>query len=389
MDGATVGGVGSRAGQAPEWRWALPRIGALFVATRLFVIAIAILAEATQAAPPATLRWTDAPILASLTSWDSRYYLGIAGSGYHAAPVFGPYVDYAFFPLYAILVRIGSLLTLGNIDLAGVLVANAAFGGALVALYALSIRHLSRDQAIWSLIFLSLAPGAVAFAMAYTEGLFLLVAVGAFLAAERHRPAAMGVLFALAALTRPPGILLGLPLLVLVLRDPGMRARRAWAWLILGPVALLLFSAWLGGVTGDPLAWLHGQALWSTSVRIVPGPSGVTGVPAALPQVASPEAYFAFTLWLGSLLFHMFLFVYFRPDRMPAAYWLVALLPYAGVVGVGRLLTSSPRYLAIAWPFDWTLARRRARWVRVVVPTVFLVLQGCCAWLTFTWTIHP
>jgi hypothetical protein len=359
------------------------------VATRLFIIAIAMVAEATQGAPPAGIRWTDTPLLSSLTSWDSRYYLGIAGSGYHAAPVFGPYVDFAFFPLFPILVRIGSLLTLGNIDLAGVLVANAAFGGALVALYALSIRHMSRDQAIWSLIFLSLAPGAVAFAMAYTEGLFLLFAVGAFLAAERNRAAAMGVLFALAALTRPPGILLGLPLLVLVLRDPGLRARRAWAWLILGPIALAAFSAYLGGVTGDPLAWLHAQGVWSTFVRIVSTGSGVTGAPGAAPQVAALESYVAFGLWFGSLLFYMFLFVFFRPDRMPAEYWLVALLPYVGLAVSGRPLLSATRFLAVAWPFDWTLARRRARWVRVVVPVVFVVLQGVCAWCAFTWKIHP
>ena len=99
-------------------------------------------------------------------------------------------------------------------------------------------------------------------------------------------------------------------------------------------------------------------------------------------------SYFAFAVWLGSILFHLFLFVYFRPDRMPATYWLVAAIPFAGLVA-GSRITSSTRFLAVAWPFDWVLARRRAAWVRLVLPTLFLVLQGALAWLAFTWKIHP
>jgi hypothetical protein len=82
-----------------RWRWALPRIVLLFVATRLLLAAIAAIVEATQAAPAAGVRWTDAPLLVSLTVFDCRQYLGIAAAGYHAAPIYGAYVDYAFFPL--------------------------------------------------------------------------------------------------------------------------------------------------------------------------------------------------------------------------------------------------------------------------------------------------
>ena len=384
--------MASPAETAPDWRWALPRIAALFVTTRLFLLGVAVAVEATQAAPPAWLRWTDTPLLTSLTIYDSRYYLGIAVSGYHAAPVFGPYVDYVFFPLFPILARIGSILTLGDVDIAGVLVANAAFGASLVAIYGLGIRHMGRDPAMWSLVFIAVAPGAFAFGLAYSDGLFLLLAATAFLAAETRRPVLTGLLVALATLTRPPGVLLAIPLLVLVLRDPDMRARRAWAWLALGPLALALFSAHLASVTGDPLAWLHGQSLWTRPYVIALGESGGSPTSGALSASASAEllglSYFAFAVWLGSILFHLFLFVYFRPDRMPATYWLVAAIPFAGLVA-GSRITSSTRFLAVAWPFDWVLARRRAAWVRLVLPTLFLVLQGALAWLAFTWKIHP
>ena len=54
-------------------------------------------------------------------------------------------------------------------------------------LYALSRRYLDHETSVRALVYLAIAPGAVAFAMAYSESLFLLLALGAFLAAERGR----------------------------------------------------------------------------------------------------------------------------------------------------------------------------------------------------------
>ena len=371
------------------WRWALPRILLLFVATRILLVALAMIVEATQPAPAAGVRWTESPILASLTAYDGRYYLGIALSGYHAAPVYGPYVDYAFFPLYPVLVRLASLLVLGNVDVAGVLVANASFGVALVALYALSIRHLTPETALVSLLYVALAPGAVAFGLAYSDSLFLLLAVGAILAAETRRPALAGGLYALATLARPPGILLGIALVLLFARERRLLRASALTWLALGPVALAGFAAYVGWLTGDLLAIIHAQGLWS---RLVSGPavdgggSAAAGSGIAVGVTDGPPLVVA--LWLGVLLFSCFLFVFFRRDRIPSAHWVVAMIPIVSLFSAGRLM-SAPRFLAVAWPFDWALATRRTRWVRVAVPAVFVGLQCLLAWLAFTWQAAP
>ncbi len=343
---------------SPEWRWALPRIAALFVMSRALMVLLAVLVETRLPTPPAAFRWTDAPLLASLTAYDSRYYLGIAATGYHAQPVFGPWVDYAFFPLYPIAVRIASVATLGNVDLAGVLVANAFFGLALVVLYALSIRHLPRDAAFLSLAFLTVAPGATGFSLAYSDSLLLLLSAAAFLAAERRHPALAGVLYALAALTRPPGILIGIPLMVLLLRDP-LVPRRSSAWLLLGPVALAGFSAYVGSVTGDALGWLHAQSLWAVPIPPLP----------------------AF-IWVATVAFHLALLAFFRRDRVPLPYVLVALLPFIGFLAAGRVMSSS-RHLAVAWPYDWTLARRSPP-IRLTVLTASVVLQCVATVLVFS-----
>jgi hypothetical protein len=54
---------------------------------------------------PALTSGDGAPLLQSLTSWDGWWYLGIVRDGYHAAPIVDGYHDYAFLPLYPMLVR--------------------------------------------------------------------------------------------------------------------------------------------------------------------------------------------------------------------------------------------------------------------------------------------
>jgi Gpi18-like mannosyltransferase len=167
------------------------------------------------------------------------------------------------------------LLTGGDLALAAVLVSNLAFALALVALYALSVRYLTPERSIGSLWFLSLAPGAIAFSFAYSESLFLLLAVCALLAAELRRPWLVGLALAAAAVSRVPGILLLLPVLAIYVQQRGWRPTREWVPLVLAPLALVaqFVAVWL--VTDR---W-HGST---------PRPSG-TWAPRAGPRSATPS----------------------------------------------------------------------------------------------------
>lgn len=362
---------------AIDWRIVLPSLLAIFVASRLILIAIAALVEAQFPLADPTKAWSSAPILTSLTTSDAVYYLGIASGGYHVAPIAGAYHDYVFFPLFPLVVRFASVLTLGNIALAGVLVSNVAFLGALVVLYALMIRHLDGDTAIRSLAFLAIAPGAVAFAMAYGESLFLLLAAGAMLAAERRRYVAMGILYGLASLTRLPGVLLAVPLLVQLIANQGRRPTRAWVSLVLGPLALLGFYGYLWVLTGDPLANLHGQAAWDA-----PAAAPITG--GSIATRANP----LFLFLIAVLLIYAFLFVYAKPDRTPKAHVAWALTAFASVLIGGRIL-SAPRYLAVGWPFASWLGGRRSIAFQVAWPIVWAGLFAVFALLNFTTQLAP
>jgi hypothetical protein len=93
-------------------------------------------------------------------------------------------------------------------------------------------------------------------------------------------------------------------------------------------------------------------------------------------------------VWVGSLVFYAFLFVYFRHDRIRPAYWIVAIISLVTVFLSGRL-QSAPRYLAVAWPFDWVLASRESRLGRGAVLVIFAVMQVLLLWLVFTWSMPP
>lgn len=357
-------------GSSVDWRRALPSLIAVFVATRLLVVLMAVVVEFALPSADRGPSWDQRPIMFSLTGSDSVYYLGIAEEGYHADPVRENYRDWVYFPLYPVAVKVASVVTLGDIGLAAILLSNAAFLAGMAALYALSRRHMDHERSLRSVIYLAIAPGAVAFTMAYGESLFLLVSVGAFLAAEHRRWAVMGLLCGLAALTRLPGVLLVIPLFVLQWQAlSGLRP--AMAWLALGPLALLGFAAYQGATLGDPLGFLHAQAAWN--------------IPPLVSTTAPATAQFSPlpVLLIATLLFYTFLFVFMRPDRIRLPYVVYAIVSVVTVIASLRL-QSVARYLGVAFPFDWVLANRRAPWFHAAWPVISAGLFTVHALLHFT-----
>ena len=169
----------------------------------------------------------------------------------------------------------------------------------------------------------------------------------------------MGILYALATLTRLPGVLLLAPLLVLQWQTFG-RPRLSMAWLALGPLALLGFAAYQGAVLGDPLGFIHAQTAWDLAP---PMPGSATLSTAA--NGFNPLPY----LLVATLFFYAFLFVYMRADRIRLPYVIYAIVVVATVIAGGRLL-SVGRYLAVIFPFSWVLANRRAAWFRSAWPII-------------------
>src|SRR5439155_23345496 len=106
----------------------------------------------------------------------------------------------------------------------------------------------------------ALYPIAFVFTAVYSDGLFLLLVVGSFLAAVRGRPWLAGACGLLAVGTRSLGLAL-LPALV-VLLWPRTRAPRELARLgalALVPLGLVAYAIYLHVELGDAWAFVHAQ----------------------------------------------------------------------------------------------------------------------------------
>lgn len=189
--------------------------------------------------------------------WDSDWYLRIAEEGYAEAPSSTP----AFFPLYPGLVAVLGRALAGRYLLAGVLVSLAAGAAAFVLLYRLAAARLGEAGARRAVLYLALFPTALFLQAVYSESLYLALALGAFLLAERGSFLGAGAVTGLAMLTRPVGVALVPALVILAWRAPERRralARVAVALPIAGLYPLLL-GLWIG----EPLAFVRAQeGIW-------------------------------------------------------------------------------------------------------------------------------
>jgi hypothetical protein len=310
------------------------------------------------------------PLLAPLARWDSVWYLRIADSGYGDSSARA-----AFFPLYPLLVRAVATpfgASEGALLLAAYAVSLAAFVGALFLLYRLTELELGRRLARPTLVLLAVFPAAVYFGAPYSESLFLLLAVGAFYAARSGHWAWAGTCAALGSATRSAGLLLLIPLAMLWWGSRPRRTRDG-AWLLLAPLGIAAYAAWLGLVEGEALRFLDVQEAWSRELT-VPLAGAWDGLVAAVDgvrQLASGSrtpVYFDAAAGdpfriaaINVMLFVTLVFAVVACAgvwrRLPRAYgaWVGAslLLPLTFPV-TPQPLMSLPRFVAVLFPlFMW------------------------------------
>lgn len=199
--------------------------------------------------------------------WDAGWYLGIASDGYDWERARGnTQQNIAFFPLYPLLMRAGSVVLGGHHLWAGVIISLVTFFVALVYVFRLARRWLTDPQAIAAAAFLAAYPFAVYFSAPYTESIFLLTTAATCFHFERNalsKAAAWGLL---AGLTRPNGCLMSVPLALLALRawrEQSMAASLTRLAVAAMPgVGMLLYSAYIYWLTGNPLQWAASNAAW-------------------------------------------------------------------------------------------------------------------------------
>lgn len=344
-------------------------------------------------------------LVAPAARWDSVWFLDIANDGYGGA---GDRA--AFFPLYPALVKVLGT-AIGSPLVAAIALSFAAFLGGLAVLHRLAVIEIGAEGARWAVLALALFPGSLWFSAAYSESLFLMVSVGAVLAARTERWALAGALGALGAATRSAGLLLVVPLALLwwdARRAGSPRARwPALAWVGVVPLGLAAYVGYLAA-TGEPAdAPFSSQDTWH---RALEGPwTGVwDGATAAWDGVRQlvhgppPPLYFdqaagdAMAIGRHNLLLFLCLALAVPAligalRRLPLAHGAYAacalLLPLSYPVAPQPLM-SLPRFEAVLYPLflwlGWWLARGGAA-RRAVVLGVFAAGLALCSALFSTW----
>ena len=206
--------------------------------------------------------------LSMWAQWDAQHYIDIALTGYTYAP--GQFTNIVFFPFFPLLMRVGAMLagsmTPAAAALVGLVVNNVGLVAGLVYLVKLVGRDLSGGLARRSVVYVLLLPTTLYLSAVYAEGVFFAASVACFYYARRGEWYRSGICGAIAALTRPWGIVLVVPLAIELVRQ--RPALRRWPAIMLVPAALAVFVAYLWWLFGDPLVYVHASAVWGDRLGV-------------------------------------------------------------------------------------------------------------------------
>ncbi|MBA2432131.1 MAG: hypothetical protein H0V56_08455 [Chthoniobacterales bacterium] len=364
--------VSARAGwQSWLQTWPVRDVVVPFVVTRIVLVIIGWLAmQALQGLPATPGAWevkVDGqlgriashvsphiyPLVNMWARWDSGWYHSVAKYGYQFTP--GKQSSAAFFPLYPMAMRAAHLVIPGSSDLgwfvSGIIVANLSLLVALFYLVRLVRLDFGAGPARRVGVYLLVFPTTFFLSAVYSEATFLAVTVAAFYHARRGQWWIAGALGGLAALTRSPGILLCVPLLIeyMAQRDYQLRRIRfdvaALALVPLCLAGLFLYFQWR---FGNAFATRDSQAAWGEGWGVLSWPWQPFVQMAQQKLVAKDLIDLTFALVLLAL--SVVAAIWLR-----ASYGVYAVLSYWFVTAWGSL-ASVPRYALAVFPIFLVLA---------------------------------
>ena len=311
------------------------------------------------------------PTIWTLDRWDGRWYRMVARGGYLLVP--GRQSDPAFFPLYPIMLRGVHALGVGW-GVAGPLLSNVTLLFGLVLFHSLTRALFSDALARRATTYLAIFPLGYVFSMAYPESVVLVLLTAAPIAALRRRWWLAMLCAGAAALARPEGLFLLLPLASIAWEQrsslsPTQRGA-AMAAVLAPPAALVSYSLYLDRVLHDPLAWSQAERAWGRKWRV----TGIFHAFAHLPAVVGHDPW----LVRDVVCFFAYLGLLYAARRMgtPLA-WLAAGTAIVVLPVFTGAFDSIGRFGLLAPPLFWGLAAltKNARSDRAV-RVASLVLLG-------------
>jgi hypothetical protein len=347
-----------------------------------------------------------APLATLSATFDANWYSDIAAHGYSVSSDVTIQQNYQFFPLFPLLMRVfGTILGLsgvhGGFNLAGVIVNHVLFLGCLALLYRLTLTQWGDAKfakyTVWAMAFL---PWSFVFSMAYSESLYLFTSLAAItLACQGQLKGgtgyiiSVGLLSALAALTRPQGLTIALTIALLLIfsrEGVSLYKRTRNVVLVLAPTvtALVGFAVYIATSTGNPWAVIQSGRPWGQGwlqdigrIFLLPpeNPFWIVDIVSA----------FGLVVWIG-LLFALIAMFFSRTAHWMAPRPLKLLLVGYSVVYFLLTIVTAPangswgRYMVVVFPCVWVVAAIAQRLTKRTSAKLLLVTAVALQTLLFS-----
>ena len=194
----------------------------------------------------------------SLANWDGGHFLGIAEYGYMEK------FQYAFFPLYPMLIRaLNSVVQ--NYLFSALLISVMSSFLALNLLYRLILQDFDKKIAQKAILALIFFPTSFYFLTAYSEGLFFLLVIATFFLKSKGKLFWATILASLASATRLAGIALVLAFMVEVLIEG--KGKKNW-YVFFAPLGFVIYCYYLNLQTSDPFYFITAQTYWLRNLAL-------------------------------------------------------------------------------------------------------------------------
>ena len=197
----------------------------------------------------------------NLSNWDGGHYLAIAQFGYSED------FQYAFFPLYPMLIRAVNYV-FDNYLFSALLISLVSVYLLIQLLYRLIILDFDRKISSKVIFNLLIFPTSFFFVTAYSESLFLLLTVATFYFTRKNKLFLATITASLAGATRLVGLATIFAFLIEVLVLWRIRKKNWYVFLSL--IGFLIYSWYLYNQTGDPFYFITAQNHWLRNLS-VPG----------------------------------------------------------------------------------------------------------------------
>jgi hypothetical protein len=333
--------------------------------------------------------WLGRVLLAPWDRWDVEHFMRITTVGYR-----GGEGTLAFHPLFPLAGKWIGLL-LGGRPLLGMMILSNVCGFLfLIALVRLAEKDLPSKQAYRAALYFLALPTAFVLFAPYTESLFLLLSVWAFLMAREKRWAMAGLAGGLATLTRQQGLFLLLPLAWELWQDSGKSLKTMFGrWREIAGLAFIPagYGVWViyravaaNDVSFDlrnPQRLIYGLLLSPNSTKIVANQKIVPPWEAIWYALMRPEITNVIDLTLGGIYLALFGLLARRLWRMRQSYFLytlvIFLVSFSLSTGLPHAYMGLPRHCLLAFPLVFPLAiAGENRWVNMAITflSFFLLL---------------